>query len=39
MSAFSLQDLHESIAEGNVLSELETSGGIELYTDVGFPVA
>ena len=39
MSALSLQELHEAKAEDIFLSELETSGGIVLHTDMGYPVA
>lgn len=39
MSALGLQDLHEVIEEDNFLSELETSGGIEIHIDMGYPVA
>ncbi|WPD76556.1 hypothetical protein OGM23_04120 [Dickeya fangzhongdai] len=39
MSALNLQDLHEAKAEDILLSELETSGGIELHTDKSYPVA
>ncbi|MDR4539863.1 MULTISPECIES: hypothetical protein [Enterobacterales] len=35
MSAFGLQDPHESIAEDNFLSELEAAGSIVFHTDMG----
>lgn len=37
MSALSLQELHEAKAEDIFLAELETSGGIVLHTDMGYP--
>ncbi|MGQ5289412.1 hypothetical protein ACULN0_08665 [Pectobacterium actinidiae] len=39
MNVLGLQDLRESIAEDNFLSELEASGGIVLHTQMGYPVA
>lgn len=39
MNALGLQDLREVITEDIFLSELEASGGIVLYTDMGYPVA
>ncbi|AJJ17366.1 hypothetical protein [Yersinia intermedia] len=39
MNALGLKDLREAIAEDNFLFELEASGGIELHTDMGYPVA
>ncbi|GKV80617.1 hypothetical protein PEC106664_13910 [Pectobacterium carotovorum subsp. carotovorum] len=39
MNALGLQDLREAISEDIFLSELETSGGIVLHTDIGYPVA
>ncbi|MCA6924820.1 hypothetical protein [Pectobacterium versatile] len=39
MNALGLQDLREAITEDSFLSELETSGGIMLHTDMGYPVA
>lgn len=38
MNALGLQDLREAIAEDIFLSELEALGGIELHTDMGYPV-
>ncbi len=39
MNPLGLKDLREAIAEDNFLFELEASGGIELHTDMGYPVA